>query len=93
MRYNVILTVTALLLVSGAAEAQKVDPGTSVTSDPARSSAKNGLGATTTGQSRSGSGTSSSGGLDHNSDQGRDAMPDSNMNIKPRDEQEKGRRR
>lgn len=35
----------------------------------------------------SGSGTSTSGGKDDNGDQGRDKMPDSNMNVRPEDQQ------
>jgi hypothetical protein len=33
--------------------------------------------------SRSGSGTSSSGGRDDNGDQGRDKMPDTTQNVRP----------
>jgi len=39
--------------------------------------------------SRSGSGTSTSGGSDANGDQGRDKMPDSNMSVMPLDRQHK----
>jgi hypothetical protein len=39
--------------------------------------------------SRSGSGTSTSGGSDANGDQGRDKMPDSNLNVRPLDQQHK----
>lgn len=39
--------------------------------------------------SRSGSGTSTSGGSDANGDQGRDAMPDSNKSVIPLDQQHK----
>lgn len=35
----------------------------------------------------SGSGTSTSGGKDDNGDQGRDKMPDSNMSVRPQDQQ------
>jgi hypothetical protein len=34
-----------------------------------------------------GSGTSTSGGKDDNGDQGRDKMPDSNMNVRSQDQQ------
>jgi hypothetical protein len=39
--------------------------------------------------SRSGSGTSTSGGRDANNDQGRDTMPDSNKSVIPLDQQHK----
>jgi hypothetical protein len=39
--------------------------------------------------SRSGSGTSTSGGSDANGDQGRDKMPESNRSVKPLDQQHK----
>ena len=39
--------------------------------------------------SRSGSGTSTSGGSDANGDQGRDRMPDSNQSVMPYDKQNK----
>jgi hypothetical protein len=66
-------------------------PG-SVTGDPAASTANpNSDPSKTTGQSNnpSGSGTSSSGGKDYNGDQGRDKMPESNMAVKPYDQQKK----
>lgn len=37
--------------------------------------------------SRSGSGTSTSGGKDDNGDQGRDKMPESDMSVRPHDQQ------
>ena len=39
--------------------------------------------------SRSGSGTSTSGGKDDNGDQGRDKMPDSSQGVRPLDKQNK----
>jgi hypothetical protein len=39
--------------------------------------------------SRSGSGTSTSGGSDANGDQGRDKMPDSSVGVRPYDKQNK----
>ena len=39
--------------------------------------------------SRSGSGTSTSGGSDANGDQGRDKMPDSSQGVRPLDKQHK----
>jgi hypothetical protein len=39
--------------------------------------------------SRSGSGTSTSGGSDANNDEGRDKMPESSKNVRPLDQQHK----
>jgi hypothetical protein len=60
----------------------------STTGDPAASSATPGTSPTTGNAmtpSRSGSGTSTSGGRDDNGDQGRDKMPESNMTVRPQD--------
>jgi hypothetical protein len=63
----------------------------STTGDPAASSANpRAEPGGTTGTSASnptGSGTSTSGGKDDNADQGRDRMPESNMGVKPTDQQ------
>lgn len=64
----------------------------STTGDPAASSATPGTAPTTgsaTTPSRSGSGTSTSGGRDDNGDQGRDKMPESNMTVRPNDPDKK----
>jgi hypothetical protein len=64
----------------------------SVTGDPAASSASPGTSPTTGSSmkpSRSGSGTSTSGGKDANGDQGRDKMPDSSQAVRPLDKQNK----
>jgi hypothetical protein len=64
----------------------------STTGDPAASSATPGRSPTTGSSmkpSRSGSGTSTSGGSDANGDQGRDKMPDSSQGVRPLDEQNK----
>jgi hypothetical protein len=58
----------------------------STTGDPAASSATPGTSPTTGSAmkpSRSGSGTSTSGGSDANGDQGRDKMPDSSQSVRP----------
>jgi hypothetical protein len=64
----------------------------STTGDPAASSATPGT-APTTGSSvkpsRSGSGTSTSGGSDANGDQGRDKMPDSSQSVRPNNKPDK----
>jgi hypothetical protein len=68
----------------------------STTGDPAASSANpraepggtTGINASNPG----GSGTSTSGGKDDNADQGRDRMPESNMGVKPPDQQPPRRR-
>jgi hypothetical protein len=63
----------------------------STTGDPASSSANPRAepGGTTGSRASnpSGSGTSTSGGRDENADQGRDRMPESNMGVKPMDQQ------
>jgi hypothetical protein len=63
----------------------------STTGDPASSSANpRAEPGATTGSNRSnpsGSGTSTSGGKDDNGDQGRDRMPESNMAVRPADQQ------
>lgn len=64
----------------------------STTGDPAASSATPGSAPTTgsaTRPSRSGSGTSTSGGRDDNGDEGRDRMPQSNMTVRPNDPDKK----
>jgi hypothetical protein len=86
-----VIFLSCVLISSSAALAQGNPSGRgSITGDPASSTASpsaepNG----TTGLSRnpSGSGTSTSGGKDDNGDQGRDKMPDSNMNVRPQDQQ------
>src|SRR6201991_2591032 len=93
----------AVLLAAFAAPALAQSGGAkgqgAVTGDPAASSANsassttNSGSTTTTGSSmkpsRSGSGTSTSGGSDANGDQGRDKMPDSSQGVRPLDKQHK----
>jgi len=83
----------ALIVCCGAGFAQSGGPSGrgAVTGDPAASSATPGTAPTTgmANQSRSGSGTSSSGGSDANGDQGRDKMPESNKTVLPLDQQHK----
>ncbi|MBI5264349.1 MAG: hypothetical protein HY852_21330 [Bradyrhizobium sp.] len=89
-----LTTLAALLLLTGAAQAQNQNGGPSgrgaVTGDPAASSA-NPRAEPTTGTAMkpgpSGSGTSTSGGRDDNLDQGRDKMPESNRTVRPQSEQ------
>ena len=63
----------------------------STTGDPAASSAnpraEPGGTKGTNASNPSGSGTSTSGGKDDNADQGRDRMPESNMGVRPTDQQ------
>jgi hypothetical protein len=73
------------LALSGAAYAQT----TKSNDDPAASSASRKTDTTGMTPSKSGSGTSTSGGSDANGDQGRDKMPDSNKSVKPLDQQHK----
>ena len=92
MNFKTGLIATVILLGSSAAIAQS---GTasgrgSTTGDPAASSANpRAAPTTTTGSNPSGSGTSSSGGRDDNGDQGRDKMPESNLGVRPYDQQKK----
>jgi hypothetical protein len=63
-----------------------------VSGDPAASSATPGSSPTTGSAmkpTRSGSGTSTSGGNDANGDRGLDKMPESNKNVMPLDQQHK----
>ena len=95
MRSTTLVLATALVVFGTSAYAQNGVPSGrgSVTGDPAASSATPGTSPNTTGNamkpSRSGSGTSTSGGSDANGDQGRDKMPDSNLNVRPLDQQHK----
>ena len=95
MRSTTLALATALAMFGASAHAQNGVPSGrgSVTGDPAASSATPGTSPNTTGNamkpSRSGSGTSTSGGSDANGDQGRDKMPDSNLNVRPLDQQHK----
>ncbi|NOJ49658.1 hypothetical protein [Bradyrhizobium archetypum] len=67
----------------------------STTGDPAASSANpRAAPDTTTGanvSNPSGSGTSTSGGKDDNSDRGRDKMPESDMSVRPQDQAPKSK--
>ena len=92
---STIIVLAVTLAVSGTnAGAQGGAPSGrgSMIGDPAASSATPGTSPTTGSAmkpSRSGSGTSTSGGSDANGDQGRDTMPGSNKSVKPLDEQHK----
>jgi hypothetical protein len=58
----------------------------SITGDPAASTSNPSAeppATTGSNSSKSGSGTSTSGGKDHNMDGGRDKMPESNMRVRP----------
>jgi hypothetical protein len=95
MRFTTLALAAALAMSGTFAHAQSGVPSGrgSTTGDPAASSADPGTSPNTTGNamkpSRSGSGTSTSGGSDANGDQGRDKMPDSNLNVRPLDQQHK----
>lgn len=89
---SIAVAALALSIASAAAQPGGAPSGRgSVTGDPAASSTSPGSDPhQTTGassSSRSGSGTSSSGGKDDNGDQGRDRMPDSNMAVRPQNQQ------
>ena len=88
----VVIILTAVLGSSTLASAQGSPSGRgSTTGDPAASSANPSAAPPgTTGANTSnpsGSGTSTSGGRDDNNDQGRDKMPESNMSVRPQDQQ------
>ena len=80
MKISMIGLATCFALIATASHAQTGQGST--TGDPAASSqnAKKENMAPT----KSGTGTSTSGGKDGNGDQGRDKMPESNMNVKQR---------
>jgi hypothetical protein len=93
MRTTAIMLTAVFVLAGSFANAQSQIPSGrgSTTGDPASSSAAS---PTTTGSdmrpSRSGSGTSTSGGSDANGDQGRDRMPETaNRPTIPLDKQNK----
>lgn len=79
MRHLSILTASFLVAMSGIAIAQTANKGLT----PGKGNPD------AAGTSTSGSGTSTSGGKDATGDKGRDAMPDSNINVKPLDQQNK----
>jgi hypothetical protein len=96
MKTTALTLTAALALAGGLAHAQSQIPSGrgSITGDPARSSANPSASPPTTGSnmrpSRSGSGTSTSGGSDANGDQGRDTMPETaNRPTIPLDKQNK----
>jgi hypothetical protein len=94
MKLTTIGLAAALVLSGTFAYAQNGAPSGrgSVNGDPAASSATPGTSPTTGSSmkpSRSGSGTSTSGGKDANGDQGRDKMPDSSQGVRPLDKQNK----
>jgi hypothetical protein len=94
MKFTTIVCAATLTLSGSLAFAQNGVPSGrgSTTGDPAASSATPGTSPTTGSSmkpSRSGSGTSTSGGSDANGDQGRDKMPDSSQGVRPLDKQNK----
>jgi hypothetical protein len=96
MRTTAIMLTAVFVLAGSFANAQFQIPSGrgSTTGDPASSSASPAASPTTTGSdmrpSRSGSGTSTSGGSDANGDQGRDRMPETaNRPTIPLDKQNK----
>ena len=82
MKITVILLA---LFLSGAAYAQATNSNDPATSTESRKPDTTGMTPTT----KSGSGTSTSGGSDANGDQGRDKMPESSKSVKPLDQQHK----
>jgi hypothetical protein len=83
MRLSPIVLATCFTLVSTGLYAQGNPSGQGATSgDPAASSQKANSDTTGMTPNKSGSGTSTSGGRDDNGDQGRDKMPESNIDVK-----------
>jgi hypothetical protein len=84
MRIHTIALASCFIIVSTGLYAQGNPSGPgAVTGDPAASSQSAKPDTTGMTPNKSGSGTSTSGGRDDNGDQGRDKMPDSNMDVKP----------
>jgi hypothetical protein len=83
------LPLPAAFVLSAPLAFAQSDPGGPGTPRPAATSANKKQDTTGMAPSRSGSGTSTSGGRDANGDQGRDAMPDSNQSVIPLDQQHK----
>jgi len=88
MKLATIAVAAAFILTGPVAFAQS-DPGGPGTPRPASTSASKKQDTTGMAPSRSGSGTSTSGGRDDNGDQGRDAMPNSSQSVMPLDQQHK----
>jgi hypothetical protein len=81
--YTIALAASFVLAAIPAfAQGNPSGPG-AVTGDPAASSQSGHRDTSGMAPNRSGSGTSTSGGKDDNGDQGRDKMPESNMNVRP----------
>ena len=83
---RLVAFILSVLLVSYSGALAQGNPSGrgSITGDPAASTSNpSAEPAATTGSNSSTSGTSTSGGKDHNMDGGRDKMPESNMAVKP----------
>jgi hypothetical protein len=91
MKISTIALASVFGAISALAIAQTGAPSGkgSATGDPAASSQNSNPDTTGMSPSRSGSGTSTSGGSDANNDQGRDKMPDSSVGVRPYDKQNK----
>jgi hypothetical protein len=83
------MAIAAAFILSGPLALAQSDPGSPGTPRPAATSANKKQDTTGMAPSRSGSGTSTSGGRDANGDQGRDAMPNSSQSVMPLDQQHK----
>jgi hypothetical protein len=91
MKISAVVLVAGLVAVNSLAIAQSGAPSGqgSTKGDPAASSQNANPDTTGMSPSKSGSGTSTSGGSDANGDQGRDKMPDSSIGVRPYDKQNK----
>jgi len=95
MKISTIALAGVFVAISSLSFAETGAPSVqgSTTGDPAASSQNANPNTTGMSPSRSGSGTSTSGGSDANGDQGRDRMPDSSVGVRPYDKQNKPRSR
>ena len=82
MKISMIGLATCFAVIAAASHAQTGQGST--TGDPAASSQNASPDRSGMAPNKSGSGTSTSGGRDDNGDQGRDKMPESNMDVKQR---------
>src|SRR5205809_7849155 len=91
MKFSAIGLATCFALITTVSYAQTGQPSGqgSTTGDPAAGSQNANPDTTGMSPTKSGSGTSTSGGKDDNADQGRDKMPDSSQAVRPYDQQSK----
>jgi hypothetical protein len=91
MKFSALGLATCFALITTISYAQTGQPigQGSTKGDPAASSQNANPDTTGMSPSKSGSGTSTSGGKDANGDQGRDKMPESSQGVRPYEKQNK----